>query len=42
MEAFTWKCIYRKNENNEFYAERYVADATEGRFIQHLDVLISK
>ena len=24
MDAFACKCIYRKNENNEFYAEHYV------------------
>ena len=40
--AFACKCIYRKNENNEFYAEHYVSHATEGRFIQHFDVLIAK
>ena len=42
MEAFAGKCIYSKNENNEFYAENCVAGATEGRFIQHLNVIISK
>ena len=41
-EAFACKCIYRKNKNNEFYAEHCVADATEGMFFQYLNVLISK
>ena len=34
--------IYRKNKNNEFYAEHCVADATDWNFFQHLNVLISK
>ena len=31
-----------KNKNNEFYAEHCVADATDRKFFQHLNVLNSK